>query len=671
MPQSWVDAYIDRKTCEYEILTFGYAEGVDIRLAPNDDFNTVLDKLPSGWVPDYCMLIHADWLMLPKGIEYAPFPLVYVTADWDFRIPVARTCAESTDLTIVIGEDSKEGMQAVGGQKVEVFHYFGVMKEHFTAIPKKIKDRRYDIVFTGSFNDVTHLDRSQWVLKLCELADRHNIYINSGGGSLKDYLELLQNSKLTFTSNRRGEVQLRFTDAAAQGTVTIDPGIEVKKYFTPDEEYISVDMENLAEQIDKYLNNEDKLQEISDRVYKKVQKGFESRRLFSELMKCVDNLLNRKRGYRRFCELDESEKSIRRGEIYYYSFFTGFINKDRRYLQQSISEFEKATSLELKPRAMAGMAVAAASLGFSYTEDDIKMELLEKAISILNNLISLHPFYAVAYYNLGLLYLSIGNPQEALATFKNAVNIFGSDKGVIEPWCLYNLEFDQNQNHTEYLHLGKGLNIYLLELCKGYSQAKENIRKLFQSAIFFYLSVIEKKVGNVFNSLEYLKNSHNLYPSGIAAKNAAILSSILGFQQESLKFYMEAMNLLPFDIELRIEYIKHLYQAGCFRDAINEIRTTFTIVKTVKVHTKWITFLNLLIETMDAGFNKSAVYSHDSCKEMLLNSNVEKLFTWIRKNPSDYRLVSRVIEIWDTLGRKDKVSVLLKDYDGRYANKYI
>jgi hypothetical protein len=55
-------------------------------------------------------------------------------------------------------------------------------------------------------------------------------------------------------------------------------------------------------------------------------------------------------------------------------------------------------------------------------------------------------------------------------------------------------------------------------------------------------------------------------------------------------------------------------------------------------------------------------YSHDSCKERILSDWVEILFTYLRKDPKNLKLVLRIIDIWYALGRVDKVFEIVEDY---------
>ena len=61
LPQSWPDRFFGRNVGRHEVITFGYADGLDIRIPPGAPLETVLDALPSGFTPDVCVCTHVDY----------------------------------------------------------------------------------------------------------------------------------------------------------------------------------------------------------------------------------------------------------------------------------------------------------------------------------------------------------------------------------------------------------------------------------------------------------------------------------------------------------------------------------------------------------------------------------------------------------------------------------
>jgi len=678
IPTQFFENYVGKCISGYEIITFGYNKGVDICIKPEDDFNKVVQSLPNGWMPDFCVLPNCEFNFLPVGIEHAPFPTVYIAYDWDYQIHTARTFVESADLTLVFGDFARKALHDLGANNIEIFYPHGTVKESFSLAPKKIKDRKYDILYTTFVDDVIHPDRSAWIQKLCELSEKYKIKIVSHASS-DYYCELLQNSKLAFSHQRFGEMSIRIYEYSSQGTVTIETGAESGKYFLPNEEYIPVTKENIEAQVKKYLENEDLLQNMSERAYKKALEKYEPRKLFIELLEVIYTQLSKNKiSTRKFKEYSDDEKFIRRGEIYYYLFFRGVKggslllsdNNYVEYLMKSIQEFKKALDIKPTPRALLNLSVANASSYFclknhgTYTTNIS----IKESIYMLEELIYSHPSYAMAYFHLGFIHSRLGNYKEALEIFAKALEVFKDLGSHVDPWCIYPAEADSDPKNN--FILGKPLNTALLLLSRGdENKAICNIRNLYQAAIHYYISILYERNGLLYNSVESLRESNNLYPdSGTVTTQAAKRFALLGFNEEGLAMYKKAIKLLPFDIDLRIEYIRLLYIYKMDWELPDEIKNVFTITKTMALFKDKTVALNDTIKRFNR-YHADSKYSHDSCKERILSEWVEILFGYLQKDPKNLKLVSRIIDIWYELGRVNKVFEIIDDYIGKYSEK--
>ena len=57
-----------------ECLTFGWS-GTDIVLRPDDTYETLVARLPSGWRPDF-LALYLAYSTIPEGLWAAPVPVV-------------------------------------------------------------------------------------------------------------------------------------------------------------------------------------------------------------------------------------------------------------------------------------------------------------------------------------------------------------------------------------------------------------------------------------------------------------------------------------------------------------------------------------------------------------------------------------------------------------------
>ena len=658
--------YIDNCMSGFEIITFGYNDGVDICIGADDDFSKVYNTLPNGWMPDMCILPDCEFLLLPKGIENAPFFTVYISYDWDYHVHTTRTFVESVDMTIHDGDISIASLGALGANKIDRFYPHGIRKEFFDPAPRKIRDRKYDILYATSIDDVVWPDRSEWIIKLCELADKYKIHIVPHT-TYHAYFELLKDSKIAFSHNRIGEMSLRVMEASSQGAVTVETGHAVRRYFTPDEEYIPVTMEDVEEQVKRYLNDADRLQEISDRVYNKALHEFEPRGLFIKMLeKFYRDLENQKDLKRRFSNLTGSEKHIRRGEIYYFLFFEcvngrGWINNFKGLLQLSIDEFKKAVAMEPTPRGKLDTAIAEAAFCFYFHKGDLNSDRTGRVVAAFDKIIDEHPSYALAYFNLGLAHLRAGNQDEAISIFTEALKILDDPGSIVDPWCLYSTEMEMDTGKI--FTLGKALNSNLVLFGRGSEkEAVANIRRLYQAAILCYLSYLYEKRGMLFEALDALIKSHDLHQeSGMVVTVIARKLAILGFTEESLVMYRKAVKLLPFNIEFRLEYITLLYLCQMDSEAVTEINNILTMTRKVHNFKDKLPLIHKTIKEFTR-YQNTPGYAHDICKETTLNNYIKIIYQSLKKRPCDTRLLLRIIKILEDQGRVDKIFEFAEEY---------
>ncbi|MFQ5750724.1 MAG: glycosyltransferase [bacterium] len=665
----------------YEIVTFGYNEGVDIRIDLDDDFEEVIKRLPDGWLPDYCVLYDMLFNMLPRGIENAPFPTVGVICDPDWDIPFIKTNVQSVDFVIVGSEEGKRNLEALGANNVAVYHDTGVMVEFFPVAPKKIKDRNYDIFYSGKIEDGTikGIAHTRWFLKLCDLAEKYeyNILISPPIPDYKKYLEILQDSKLVFSHVRNGILSSRVLDAGSQGTVVLETGDQIRKYFVPHKEYIPVSEDDFSDQVQKYLQNEHTLQEMSDRFHQKVKKEFESRKHFVKLIELADRALNSKKIDRKLSTLHEIEKIMRRGEVYYFSYHrTGtdghFPEQGTKFLTLSIEKFKKVMATEPSPRAMLNLAVATTSLSVTISDHSLSRNKINEAISMLNTLVETYPSFAVGYFTLGLLHLKMDNKKEALKVFRIALDLFLDKNSMIDQWCLHSRE---DLAYSWAYHLGSSLDANMLLLSRGEEdKANKNTRNLYRAATLYYICLLENAKGHIYESIEALIESQklSLYPEeypeiGKVAFWAADGLALLGLKTEALNMYKKAMSLLPLNIPLRTQFIKFLHVYRMDEEAIVEIKDAFKIAKTVRALSGYVIELKYLIESF--GTKNSGTWYYDICRETTLDGWQHKLHEFLSKKPADIRLLRRIIEILQELGRIDRIFEIVENYISRYLEK--
>ncbi len=658
----------DNNISGHDIKTFGYNNGVDIKINIGDTFQKVMEKLPTDWTPDVCLLWEIENNLLPIGIEQAPFPTVALISDWDYDIVLSKLIIESVDIIVSLSEYEKDSLKAIGANNVVIFHYIGMLKELFNNAPKKIKDRECDILYTTFIDDIHHHERSQWILHLCSLSEKYKVIIETHLPKYKEYISLLGNSKLVFSHHRYGTMSGRVLEAGSQGAVVIDTGTGIKNFFSQDQEYIPVNNKDFADQVEKYLNNSEKLQEISNKFYKKVTTHFESKTRFKEFLNFINSQTSKENQKRKCSTISESERYCHQGELYYYSYFraaTGLFIKDTEgcLLLKSIEAFEKAVALNAIPRTITNLAIAKTSYSFLFESEETATDKINETINILKDVITSFPDYINAHFNLGLIYFQINDFNNALPVLQQTLQLLKTGSS-IDPWGLHSREckvFD--------ITIRKPLNLSLLLLCKGEKdKSLSNIKNIYTATILYLIHTIEIKSGDIYKALDAIIEAHKLYPtSGLIASSAGCILAILGNKKEFIEMYKTALNLLPLSIGLRKQYIETLYAYQMDVEAKNEINNSIKIMQSIEEFKRTIPTFKEHFEDFSK-FSDKQKYFYNFSKENIFILWTEILYDCLKRRPTDIRLIFRIIEIWEKLGRSDKIIEILKDYLTHHTN---
>lgn len=662
-PTHFPETILKRKDFPHEVLTFGYHDGVDFRLRPEDEFCRILQELPVNWRPDFAVLYNADTNLLPKGIEKAPFPVVYVAFDWDYSIHTARTIAESVDLVVVRGDTAQKAMRALGAADVRVHYDQGIDIGDIPETTRKINKRTYDIFYSTFIDDLKHPDRSAWIVKLSELSDRYKVCVAPHLPNYRQYLNLLQDSKLVFSHNRMGEMSIRVVEAASQGAVALDPGSEVGKYFEADAEYLPITPDGLSEVVDHHLNEPEALHRISSAARSRVVSEFGGEQRLLGFLKVLQNRCPGKTGARVFPTLSDAERCIRRGEVFYFAFFRKPpLGHDRSYvdlLRLSIDEFEKAVRMEPSPRALTDLALAESSWDFVSSSLNAMDTQGGRSCSLLGQAIDSEPGYVMAHFNLGLIHFRLGQHDEALGMFKKTLCLLDKAGSIVDPWCLYSLETEWQPER--FFSLDRMLNMNLLLWVGGNAErAEQGIRNLYKAATLYYIATLELEGGRCYHALEALRTAYRMEPaSALVARRAAFWAAVLGFEDESLGMYETAVGLAPLNIDLRMEYLKvlYLYERDC--ELVDKLNATLKIVKTVRHLGEKIGSLQTLLSEMDR-FNSTSYFAHDACKNGLLSDWAGLLYRWLEKNPKDLSLTKRLVDVLARLNRPAEILDVLE-----------
>ena len=567
------DRLFGREVGTHEVITFGYAPGLDIQISLATPFTEVLHQLPADWLPDVCVCVHADFLMIPPGIEDAPFPTVAATADWDYRVGVARSMVDAFDLVVGLGEESCRTLATLGARRTLPFSYFGFPERWMRAEPTPIaKDRPIDVLFTGTIADHTHPDRSQWLARLARLSDRHHIYIDDSSKSPEEYLELLRQTRLVFTFHRRGELQVRFTDAVVEGACPLDNGIETANYFDPATEYAAYDEHNFEAQIERHLADEQLRRRKVEAARNKVLARFGSVQRIADLFDAIERELPSLNPAERAArQLGHGEKNRRSAAILYADQFDRWLGPRAEYLPLAAAYAERA---EPGPRRLNDLAVILTSQALQGAAADTG----QRALQLFQTLTEEHPRYAVGWFNRAYALEVSQQTSAATECFCQAYELLvdPSADGEFDAWALYCREQDRQAQSFR-----KPLIDACLEIARG--GRDERARQLIAANCAFFVGRSRRREGQWHEAAKLMNIASQLDPANSAvASNAAHLADLLGHYDDAARHYWRLLDIHPLDVPLRLAVVQFLLRQQQTRVALDLFRETIQLVPAVR-----------------------------------------------------------------------------------------
>lgn len=588
LPQSWPDRFFGKEIGRHQVVTFGYAPGLDIQMEPGADFQAVLDALPPGFTPDVCVCTHVDYLLIPRGIEHAPFPTVAITADWDFRIGIARTVAETFDLTVTLGEESCQAMHALGARHTLPFAYFGVPEQEFEApLAKADCERPIDVLFTGTINDYTHLDRSQWLARVAGLSNRFNVIIGQPDASPSAYRKLLQQSKLVFTFHRRGELQMRFTDAVTQGAAVLDNGRETARYFQAGTEYLHYDEANLEELIGHYVTDHAARSSVVDAARRRTIAEFGSVHRFEQLFDRLEvEVATRSFGPRTAQLRSESEQGARIAEQLFTSHYDTCMAADPRYLELAATLTRQSAD---SPRQRGNLAVI---LDAQASGDRVATRVGKRgtgAIEVLENLLADQPNYAIGHFQMGCVKRSHGELAQASQHFERAQDALQSKSADFDPWAI-----QPRRRDLQYRSLLKSYNDALFEACCSGDDTAP--RQVLAAESAHARAGLCRLAGDLIDANAHATEARQLDPTRAEfSQHLASTADVLGFVDQAHASYESSIALAPFLIECRIEALQFWSRTGQHVRARQVLEETIALCRAVPQNDHMIERIRLLV----------------------------------------------------------------------------
>jgi glycosyltransferase involved in cell wall biosynthesis/tetratricopeptide (TPR) repeat protein len=252
-----------------DCLAFDSAGETDLAIGPADTWQTVLDRLPGGWRPDFIAL-DLHYTTVPPALWSAPVPLVGLAADWNLLFHGYRYWARRVDL-LLTDTPGVEAFARVGVHHARAANLFG-LERGFLEYAWPDVPRDIDVLFVGNLHPAVQRERLPWLGRLARLADRWRVAIRTAAFG-DAYRGLLARSRVVFNRSLRAECNMRVFEAAVAGCLLFqeEGNREVHDYFRGGQECVYYTDANLEERLAHYLEHENERRARAEAALRRVR----------------------------------------------------------------------------------------------------------------------------------------------------------------------------------------------------------------------------------------------------------------------------------------------------------------------------------------------------------------------------------------------------------------
>ena len=313
----------------FEILTLNFLPQLgDIIFNPGDSIFDVINKLPSNWMPDLFLIQGPEYVFLPLEIHKCPFPIVFITCDFDYEIVRSKELMKLADSVVCFSEETERVIRNFSRHTIKFPIWFGY--EPITDISKlkKPKERKIDIFYSGNMDTLLFPEKGKLIMKVIEIAHKRKLKIKINPSYLKkeEYENILSDVKICLAYHRRKEIQR--PEAPLFGASLITNSDHFKEIYKENEDFFVYDdfdkLEDVISKTIEYIENSDfdeRLERISD-LRKKMLPHVRLLELIRKIQENIDEIEKKKN--ERLEKLKTKGKKEKENEEKIYNVFSIF-----------------------------------------------------------------------------------------------------------------------------------------------------------------------------------------------------------------------------------------------------------------------------------------------------------------------------------------------------------
>jgi glycosyltransferase involved in cell wall biosynthesis/tetratricopeptide (TPR) repeat protein len=254
-----------------ECLAFDIHPGVDLRLEPDDTWETFAARFPRGWRPDF-LVLYLPYRNIPAALWEAPIPRIALAPDWNLQWHGYRALFPCVDL-VLLDTPGVDVCERQGFVHARAAQLFGIEPPFFTdTFPDTARD--IDLLFVGNLRADVQRERLPWIARLARLAQRWKVVIAQGVHG-DDYRALLRRARIVFNRSIRSECNRRVFETAAAGCLPVqeEENQEIALFLRPGVECVLYNSDNLETILEHYLIHEDERRSIARAAWERTRQA--------------------------------------------------------------------------------------------------------------------------------------------------------------------------------------------------------------------------------------------------------------------------------------------------------------------------------------------------------------------------------------------------------------
>ena len=245
------------------VLTFGTSDDCDIRLSPDDTWDSFAAKFPADWQADVLVLF-LPYTTFPPFLWQAPLPIIGLAGDWNLLWHYYRRSLAGCDL-VFTDKPGVELLDRAGLPAAESAYLYGLAEPFLNHNWSETAEKDIDILFVGFLNPAIHRERFPWLARIARLSERFCVRIEQGIFG-DEYRDLTGRAKIAFNRTLRKECNKRVWEAVAAGAVVFveADNREIPEFLEPGKECVVFHEDDLEELLIHYLTHEDERAAMAD-----------------------------------------------------------------------------------------------------------------------------------------------------------------------------------------------------------------------------------------------------------------------------------------------------------------------------------------------------------------------------------------------------------------------